>query len=222
MSDRPVLVVDVGGTHVKILASGEGAKREFASGPKLTPQQMVDGVAELAGDWAWEVVSVGIPTPVHGGKAVSEPVNLGKGWVAFDLAGAFGKPTKIVNDAAMQAIGSYDGGRMLFLGLGTGLGTALIADGVVEPLEVGHLPFRKKTFEDYVSKKAREKLGNKKWQKNVFAAVEQLSRALEPEYVVLGGGEAGELTELPPNCRLGDNANAFVGGFRLWQEEWRL
>ncbi len=222
MSDRPVLAVDVGGTHVKILASGEEEKREFKSGPKLTPQQMVEGVVALASDWRWEVVSVGIPTPVHGGKAVSEPVNLGTGWVAFDLTAAFGKPTKIVNDAAMQAIGSYEGGRMLFLGLGTGLGTALIADGVVEPLEVGHLPFRKKTFEDYVSKKARQKLGDEKWQKNVFAVVEQLSRALEPEYVVLGGGEAEELTELPPNCRLGDNANAFVGGFRLWQEEWRL
>jgi polyphosphate glucokinase len=215
-----ILVVDVGGSHVKALVSGESEPRRFDSGPTLTAREMVDGVLELVVGWSWDVVSVGIPTPVRGGKALAEPVNLGDGWVAFDYEGGFAKPTKLVNDAAMQAIGSYTGGRMLFLGLGTGLGSALIVDGVVEPLELGHLPFRKKTFEDYVSERARKKVGTKKWKKAVFEVVERLTTALEPDEVVLGGGAVDELDELPPRCRRGDNENAFLGGFRLWDPDW--
>src|SRR5689334_6745144 len=215
-----VLAVDVGGTHVKALLAGEEERRRFKSGPEMTPQAMVDGVLDLAQGWAFDRVSVGIPTPVRGGKAIAEPFNLGKGWVGFDFEDAFGVPTKVVNDAVMQAIGSYDGGRMLYLGLGTGLGSTLIADGIVEPLELGHLPFRKKTFEDYVSEDALEREGKKKWRKTVFDVVARLAAALEPDYVVIGGGGAKELDELPPNSRRGDNTRAFVGGFRLWQPEW--
>jgi polyphosphate glucokinase len=217
---RTVLVVDVGGSHVKMLTSTADARLRFASGPDLTPSQTVDGVLATASGWSWDVVSVGIPTPVRGGKAIAEPVNLGEGWVDFDFEAAFGKPTQVVNDAVMQAIGSYEGGRMLFLGLGTGLGSTLIVDGIVEPLELGHLPFRKKTFEQYVSKNARKKVGQEKWQEAVVETVERLTKAIQPDYVVLGGGEAEELTELPPGCRLGANNNAFVGGFRLWEPEW--
>jgi predicted NBD/HSP70 family sugar kinase len=183
---------------------------------------MTAGVLEAADGWRWDTVSVGIPAPVRRGEVVKDPVNLGPGWVGFDFEGAFGKPTTVVNDAAMQAIGSYEGGRMLFLGLGTGLGSTLIADGVVEPLELAHLPFRKHTYEDYVGRRALEKRGKKKWKAAVFETVEQLSAALEPDYVVLGGGEVRELDELPPNCRRGANENAFLGGFRLWDPEWRV
>jgi polyphosphate glucokinase len=211
-----VLAVDVGGTHVKALTSNETQHRRFNSGPKLTAQQMVDGVVKLVDGWPYDVVSVGVPTPVRGGKAIAEPINLGGGWVGFDFEDAFGKPTKVVNDAVMQAIGSYDGGRMLFLGLGTGLGSAFIAEDVVEPLELAHLPFRKKTFEDYVSEDALHKDGKKKWTKTVFEVVDKLTKAMEPDYVVLGGGGVDELRELPPGVRRGDNENAFAGGFRLW------
>jgi polyphosphate glucokinase len=215
-----VLAVDVGGSHVKALASNEQERRRFESGPELTPREMVEGVLELAAGWSWDVVSVGIPTPVRGGMPIAEPVNLGKGWVGFDYAQAFGKPTKVVNDAAMQALGSYEGGRMLFLGLGTGLGSALVVDGVLEPLELGHLPFRKKTFEDYVSAHALKKRGKKEWKKAVVEVVERLSAATQPDYVVIGGGGADELDELPQNARRGDNASAFVGGYRLWDPHW--
>ncbi len=215
-----VLVVDVGGSHVKTLVTGEIEPRRFDSGPLLTARQMVDGVLELVEGWSWDVATVGIPAPVRGGKVVAEPVNLGDGWVAFDYEGALGKPTKLVNDAAMQAIGSYAGGRMLFLGLGTGLGSALIVDGVVEPLELGHLPFRKKTFEDYVSERVRKRVGKKKWRKSVFEVVERLTAAMEPDEVVLGGGGVDALAELPPGCRRGANENAFVGGFRVWDPDW--
>ena len=218
-----VLAVDVGGSHVKaLLSNGQGEKRRFKSGPKLTAEEMARGVLELADGWAFERVSVGIPTAVRGGKPIAEPVNLGDGWVGFDYERAFGVPTKVVNDALMQAVGSYEGGgRMLFLGLGTGLGSALIAEGVVEPLELGHLPYRKKTFEDYVSNRALARVGKKKWQKAVFDVVERLAAAIEPDYVVIGGGGADELDELPPNTRRGDNERAFVGGFRLWDPDWR-
>jgi polyphosphate glucokinase len=216
----PVLAVDVGGSHVKALLEGETERRRFASGPELTAREMVEGVLDAADGWSFDRVSVGIPTPVRGGKPIAEPVNLGSGWVGFDYDAAFGVPTKVVNDAVMQAIGSYEGGRMLFLGLGTGLGSAMIAHGVVEPLELGHLPYRKKTFEDYVSERALSRTGTKKWRKTVFDVVARLAAALEPDYVVIGGGGADELDELPPNSRRGDNRNAFVGGFRLWQTEW--
>jgi polyphosphate glucokinase len=220
MEEPVVLAVDVGGSHVKALASNEGERRRFGSDASLTAEEMVAGTLAVVQDWAWDVVSVGVPTPVRGGKVIAEPVNLGGGWVGFDFEAAFGKPTKVVNDAVMQAVGSYHGGRMLFLGLGTGLGSALIVEGVIEPLELGHLPFRKKTFEDYVSEKALERKGKKRWTQAVFAAVEQLTAAMEPDEVVLGGGGVDELEDLPPGCRRGANENAFLGGFRLWDPDW--
>jgi predicted NBD/HSP70 family sugar kinase len=215
---RPVLVVDVGGSHVKLLASGESERRRFGSGRDLTPQDLVAGVVETAKGWAWDVASIGVPSPVRGNEIVQEPANLGDGWVGFDFERALGKPTKVMNDAAMQALGSYDGGKMLFLGLGTGLGSAVVVDGIVEPMELAHLPFRKATFEDYVGERALVSNGKKRWRKDVLETIERLSAAIEPEYVVLGGGNAKLLRDLPPNVRLGDNANAFEGGFRLWKE----
>jgi polyphosphate glucokinase len=220
MADPTVLAIDVGGSHVKMLISTEQKPRRFDSGPKLRPQQMVEGVRATAEEWVWDVISVGIPTPIRGGRAIAEPVNLGKGWVGFDFEQAFGQPTKVVNDAVMQALGSYEGGRMLFLGLGTGLGSALIIDGVVEPLELGHLPFKKGTFEDYVSERSLKKRGRARWREYVFEVVDQLSRAMEPDYVVIGGGGARELDALPPNARRGNNELAFLGGFRLWDPAW--
>jgi polyphosphate glucokinase len=214
-----VLAVDVGGSHVKALTSDQTERRRFKSGHALTAEQMVTGVLQVVEGWDWDVVSVGIPTPVRNDKVVAEPVNLGEGWVDFDYEQAFGKPTKVVNDAVMQAVGSYEGGRMLFLGLGTGLGSTLIDDGVIEPLELGHLPFRKKTFEDYVGERGLEMLGKKKWREAVFETVERLTAAMEPDEVVLGGGGVKELDELPPGCRRGANENAFLGGFRLWDPD---
>lgn len=217
---RIVLAVDVGGSHAKLLTSGETEPRQFDSGPGFTPRALLDGVQSSGAGWTWDVVSLGLPTPIHGGKVIAEPVNLGAGWVGFDYEGAFGKPTKIVNDAAMQAIGSYEGGRMLFLGLGTGLGSTVIDDGMVEPLELGHLPYRKSTFEEYVSDQARARRGKEKWERAVFDVVARLSAAIEPDYVVIGGGGVEHLAELPPNARRGSNENAFVGGFRLWDPDW--
>ena len=213
---KTTLAVDVGGSHVKVRLSDGDEERRFASGPGLTAQKMVDGVKSLTADWAFDRVAIGVPAPVQGNRVASEPVNLGVGWVGFDFEQAFGKPIKIVNDAAMQALGSYDGGKMLFLGLGTGLGSALVVDGVVEPMELGHLPFRDGTFEDYVGKRGRKRLGREDWEKAVTETVERLTAALEPDYVVLGGGDAKKLDKLPVNARLGANNNAFVGGFRLW------
>jgi len=215
---QPVLVIDVGGTHVKVLASGVEEPRRIDSGPTLHAEVMTKAVIPLVADWTWDAVSIGIPAPVHGGRVVAEPVNLGSGWVGYDFAAAFGKPVRVLNDAAMQALGSYESGKMLFLGLGTGLGSALVADGYVQPMELGHLPFRKKTFEDYVGERALEKRGKKRWRADVLDAVRALSAALEPDYVVLGGGNAKLLNELPDSVVLGDNANAFKGGFRLWDD----
>jgi predicted NBD/HSP70 family sugar kinase len=214
-----VLVVDVGGSHVKVRASGEPEKRRADSGPAMTAAKMVAAVRELAAGWDWDRVSVGVPSPVHGGRVVAEPVNLGEGWVGFDYEAAFGRPTKVVNDAAMQALGSYEGGTMLFLGLGTGLGSALVSDGLVQPMELGHLPYRKATFEDYTGEAALERRGKKRWRRDVADAIETLRAALEPDYVVLGGGNADKLKELSENVRLGDNENAFLGGFRLWDPD---
>jgi len=217
MGDSNVLGVDVGGSNVKVLLSSDGAEsRRFASGPVLGAREMVDGVLGLAGDWAFDKVSIGVPSPVRAGRILAEPVNLGTGWVGFDFEQAFGRPTKLVNDAAMQALGSYDGGKMLFLGLGTGLGSALIVDNLIVPMELAHLPFRKGTFEDYVGERGRRQLGSKKWQKAVHETVERLRAALEPDYIVLGGGNAKRIAELPANVRLGRNDNAFLGAFRLW------
>ncbi len=216
-----VLVVDVGGTHVKILATGQRKHREFASGPTLTAEQMVSRVKALAGKWKYDLVSIGYPGVVVHDRPVAEPHNLGPGWVGFDYRAAFGCPIKIVNDAAMQALGGYKGGKMLFLGLGTGLGSTLIADGIVEPMELGHLPYRRATYEDYVGNRGLARYGKKKWRKYVADVVARLVAALEPEDVVLGGGNVHKLKELPPGCRKGDPANAFIGGFRLWQDAAR-
>ena len=214
-----VLVVDVGGTHVKVLVSGETEPRKFDSGPELAPRRMVSGVKKIAGDWIYDAVSIGYPGPVLRNKPVSEPHNLGRGWVGFNFETAFGRPVKLINDAAMQALGSYRGGKMLFIGLGTGLGSAMITDGIVEPMELGHLPWKKHTYEDYVGERGLDRCGVKKWRRYVAEAVAQLIAALEPEEVVLGGGNVKQLKTLPPNCRAGDNANAFLGGFRLWGDE---
>ena len=216
---RIVLSVDVGGSHVKALASNREERRRFPSGPSLTPAEMVTRTLRLVEEWPFDVVSVGVPCPVRGGKVVAEPANLGGGWVGFDFKKAFGKPVKMVNDAAMQALGSYRGGRMLFLGLGTGLGTALIVDGVLEPMEIAHLPYKHgKTYEDYVGLRGLKRLGKKKWRKKVADVVDKLRTALEADDVVLGGGNVKKLDELPPHARLGDNANAFIGGYRLWDD----
>lgn len=213
-----VLVVDVGGTHVKILATGEAAHREFASGPELTPGRMVAGVKKLAADWKYDAVSIGYPGVVVHNRPVAEPHNLGHGWVGFPFEKSFRRPVKLINDAAMQALGSYKRGKLLFLGLGTGLGSAMIVDGIVEPMELGHLPYKKATYEDYVGLRGLEKWGKKKWRSHVADVVERLVTALEPDDVVLGGGNVKKLKKLPPGCRKGDNANAFVGGFRLWEQ----
>jgi polyphosphate glucokinase len=214
-----VLAVDIGGTNVKILVSGENEPRKFPSGPHLTPRQMAAGVKKLAQGWKYEVVSIGYPGMVIHNHPVAEPRNLGRGWVGFDYRAAFGKPVKIVNDAAMQALGSYKGGKMLFLGLGTGLGSTVIADGIVEPMELAHLPYRKGTYEDYVGLRGLKKRGKKKWRQHVAKVVAQLTGALEPNDIVLGGGNVKKLKELPPGCRRGNNANAFIGGFRLWENK---
>jgi len=213
-----VLVIDIGGTHVKILATGQDEHREFVSGPTLTPQQMSAGVKKLAREWKYDVISMGYPGLVLHGRVVAEPHNLGRGWVHFDYRAAFGRPVKIINDAAMQALGSYKGGKMLFLGLGTGLGSALIVDGIVEPMELGHLPYKKRTYEEYVGLGGLRKRGKKKWRRHVADVVASLTAALEPDDVVLGGGNVKKLKELPSGSRVGDNANAFVGGFRLWEK----
>jgi len=213
-----ILVIDVGGTHVKILASGEKDKREIDSGPTLTARQMVSSVKKLADGWEYDVVSIGYPGPVVHDRPMAEPHNLGKGWMGFNFGSAFKVPTKVINDAAMQALGSYRGGKMLFLGLGTGLGSTMIVDGIVQPMELAHLPYKKRTYEDYVGVRALEEFGKKAWRKHVEDVVECLVAALQPDDVVLGGGNARRLKELPPLCRLGDNANAFKGGFRMWEE----
>jgi polyphosphate glucokinase len=212
--------VDVGGSRVKLLVNGHGERRGFASGMTLTAEQMVSGVIEHTQDLRFEVVTVGVPAPVAKGRVTQEPVNVGKGWAGFDFETAFGKPTKVINDAAMQALGSYDGGTMLFLGLGTGLGTAMVVENVAQPMELAHLPYKDgRTFEEYLGEAALEAMGQGTWQKEVAAVVARLQAALEPDYVVLGGGNVRLLDELPPGCRRGDNRNAFAGGFRLWGDD---
>ena len=215
-----VLVVDVGGTHVKVLATGQPVERKVVSGPTMTPQAMVAAVKELTADWDYEAVSLGYPGPVVHDAPFKEPVNLGPGWVGFDYAEAFGRPVKLVNDAAMQALGSYEGGRMLFIGLGTGLGSAMVVNGSVAPMELAHLPYKKKRdYEGYVGLGGLKRLGKKKWRREVASVLAELTAALEPDYVVLGGGNARLVRDLPPNVRLGANTNAFAGGFRLWEDQ---
>ena len=212
-----VLVVDIGGTHVKMLATGQREPREFSSGPALTAEQMVDGVRTVGAEWVYDAVSIGYPGPVLHGRPVAEPRHLGPGWVGFDYPAGFARPVKIVNDAAMQALGSYRGGKLLFLGLGTGLGSTMIVDGIIEPMELGHLPYRDGTFEEYVGLRGLQAHGLAQWRRDVEDVVARLIAALEPEDVVLGGGNVHQLETLPPGCRAGDNSNAFAGGELLWK-----
>ncbi len=215
---RRVLAIDVGGSHVKTRVFGRRELRQFESGPDLTPRQMVARVHALTGDWTYDAVSIGYPGVVLHGKVIAEPHNLGPGWMGFDFRKAFGRPTHVMNDAAMQAIGSYEGGRMLFLGLGTGLGSAMIVDGVVAPMELAHLPYKKgRSYEEYVGARGLKRLGGKKWRRAVAEVVTQLSTLLEADYVVIGGGNARKLKRLPKNARLGSNDFAFLGGFRVWR-----
>lgn len=219
-SDPIVLAVDVGGSHVKILTSAGGEMRRVPSGPSLTPDKVVASVSELAEGLHYDVISMGYPGPVADNRPSLDPFNLGKGWNGYDFSAAFGKPVKLVNDALMQAIGSYDGGRMLFLGLGTGLGAAMIIRNVGQPMELAHLPYKKgASFEDYVGERGLIKRGKKKWRKHVFDVVDKLRAALQPDYVVIGGGNVDKLDELPEKSRRGDNTRAFEGGFRLWRDK---
>jgi polyphosphate glucokinase len=215
-----ILVIDVGGTHVKATATGRRTRIKFTSGPKMTPRQMVAGVLAATGGWQYDAISIGYPGPVLHDQPMREPFNLGGGWVGFNFQKAFGCPVKIINDAAMQALGSYEGGQMLFLGLGTGLGSALVSHhGDVIPLELAHLPYKnEQSYEDYVGLAGLKRTGKKKWRKHVEEVVAQLMAALQAEYVVLGGGNARLIEKLPPHTHLGDNANAFRGGFRLWKK----
>ena len=216
-----ILVIDVGGTHVKVLATGHKQRVEIPSGPRMTPAKMVSAVRAATAGWKYDAVAIGYPGAVVHGRPLIEPRHLGSGWLGFDFTQAFGRPVKIVNDAAMQALGSYQGGRMLFLGLGTGLGSALIVDNVLEPMELAHLPFKKgRSYEDYVGLVGLERLGKKKWRRQVNEVVLQLQSAVQADYVVLGGGNAKLLKKLPPGTRLGDNANAFQGGYRLWAKPY--
>ena len=214
-----VLVIDIGGNHVKLLATGRKVSVKLPSGPDLTPAKMAKEVIEATAAWKYDAVSSGFPGPVVHDKPVAEPHNLGGGWVGYHYRKAFGRPVRIVNDAAMQALGSYRGGRTLFLGLGTGLGSAMIVDGIVQPMELAHLLYKKgRTYEDYVGIRGLERDGKKKWTRHVFDVVERLKAAVEPDEIVIGGGNAKLLRKLPPGARLGENSNAFRGGFRLWQE----
>lgn len=217
---QSTLAIDVGGTNVKLLVNGQKQERKIPSGPTFTAAQMAEQVKEAVKDWDYDAISIGYPGPVVQGRPLEDPHNLGAGWVKFNFQKAFGKPVKIINDAAMQALGSYRKGRMLFLGLGTGLGSAMIVDGVLQPMELAHLPYKKgRTYEDYLGRRGLKRLGVKKWQKNVFEVVNQLRQAVQADDVVLGGGNAKKLEKLPAGVRLGSNNNAFIGGFRMWQDE---
>lgn len=216
---RNILVIDVGGTHVKVLATGQKEPVKIPSGPGMTAKEMARKVLDATAGWDYSCVSIGYPGPVAHGRPMSEPRNLGAGWVGFDFEKAFRRPVKVINDAAMQALGSYHGGQMLFLGLGTGMGSALIVDGVLESMELGHLPYKKgRTYEDYVGLHGLKRLGKKKWRKHVKDVVEKLINALQVEYVVLGGGNSKLLKKLPRHAQLGGNAMAYAGGFRLWKK----
>jgi predicted NBD/HSP70 family sugar kinase len=214
-----ILVVDVGGNNIKLLATGHQVPRKVPSGPDLTPARMMAGIRKTLPDWKWDVVTVGYPGAVKNGRPALEPKNLGEGWVRYNFRRAFGKPVRVINDAAMQALGSYEGGRMLFLGLGTGLGAALVLEGLVQPLEIAHLSYRSGfTYEDFLGKRGQDRMGKKRWRKMVDEIVADLQAAFQVDEVVIGGGNAKQLKELPPGARLGSNRNAFAGGFRLWKD----
>lgn len=218
-TNRRVLVIDVGGTHVKLLVMGMKHPVIIPSGPILTPRVMIQKIKDSLENHPYDLVSIGYPGPVVHGRPLQEPHNLGAGWVGFDFRKALGRPVKVINDAAMQALGSYKGGRLLFLGLGTGLGSAMIADGVLEPMEIAHLPYRRgKTYEDYLGLRGLKRLGQNKWRRHVTKVVSLLREALQPEEIVLGGGNVKKLKKIPPGTRLGSNENAFRGGFELWSE----
>ena len=215
-----ILVIDIGGTNIKLLASGKRTPVKVPSGPHLTPRQMVNEVLEATNDWSFDAVSIGYPGPVARNKPTKEPVNLGKGWTKFNYERAFGRPVRMINDAAMQALGSYAGRTMLFLGLGTGLGNTLVIDGIVVPLELAHLPYEDgKTYEEMIGEAGLKRLGKRKWRRHVHAIVELLAEATNADYTVIGGGNVRFLDELGVNVRRGSNANAFRGGFRLWDDE---
>ena len=214
-----ILVVDVGGNNVKLLATGQKAPRKVPSGPDLTPARMVAGIKKAIPDWKWDVVTIGYPGVVKDGRPALEPKNLGEGWLRYNYRRALGKPVRIINDAAMQALGSYEGGRMLFLGLGTGLGAALVLEGLVQPLEIAHLKYDDgKTYEEHLGKKAQDRMGKKPWRKEVDRIVMDLYAAFQVDEVVIGGGNSKQLKEIPDIARLGSNSNAFAGGFRLWTD----
>ena len=215
-----ILVIDVGGTNIKVLASGKRTPIKIPSGPRMTPGIMVKEVLEATAGWEYDVVSIGYPGPVSHGRPVREPWNLGGGWVRFDYKKALHRPVRIINDAAMQALGSYAGGSMLFLGLGTGLGSTMIVDKMLIPLELAHLPYvHGKTYEEYLGEAGFRELGKRAWRRHVSRVVALFIDAFRVDYVVLGGGNSKRLDELPPNTRLGTNANAFKGGFRLWRDK---
>jgi polyphosphate glucokinase len=218
---KKVLVIDIGGTNVKFVATGHETARRFPSGSKLTPRQFVREIKRRTADWDYNRVSIGYPGVVRNNRVVLEPKNLGRGWVGFDFQSAFSRPVKVVNDAAMQALGSYHRGLMLFVGLGTGLGSALIADGVMIPMELGHLAYKRGTYEGYIGQGGVKWLGKKRWRRHVINIVKRFMTAVHPDEVVLGGGRARKLGKLPKGCRLGDNAHAFTGGLRLWKSAER-
>lgn len=213
-----VLVIDVGGTNVKLYATGQAERRQFASGRRLTPKRMVSQVKELTGDWSYDAVAIGFPGRVSDGKPACEPRNLARGWVGFNFRKAFDRPVRMMNDAAMQALGSYDGGVMLFVGLGTGLGSAIVAQQMVLPMEIGHLAYREGSYEDYLGARGLERYGQTRWRQHVARGIARLISALHVDHVVLGGGNARKVGRLPPRCRYGDNANAFLGGLRMWEQ----
>ncbi len=213
-----VLVIDIGGTNIKFLATGQTEPRKFPSGRSMTPAKMVEDVKEMTRDWKYDVVAIGYPGPVIHGRIAKDPHNLAPGWIGFDFEAAFGCPIKLINDAAMQALGSYQAGTMMFLGLGTGLGSAMVVEGVVVPMELAHLSYKEGTYEDYLGLRGLKRLGKKKWRWHVEEVINRLISALQLDEVVIGGGNVKKLKKLPPKCRAGDNANAFLGGFRLWEE----
>ena len=219
---KKILVIDIGGSNVKILATGAEERIKIPSGADFKPEEMVELVKENASQWDYDMITMGFPGMVKENKIVSEPVNLGEGWNKFDFHAAFNCPIKIINDAAMQALGGYEGKKLLFLGLGTGLGTAMVIHNVIVPLEGGHLPFKKKTFEEYVGKEYLTKSGSKRWEKNVMKTVEIFRATFQPDDILLGGGNSKLLSQIPEGCRLGTNQNAFKGGFKFWEEDFKL
>lgn len=218
--ERIVLAIDVGGSNVKVSLSTGSEKRAASSGADMTPEKMVEAVKAMTEDWTYDVIGIGYPGPVTKGVITLDPHNLGPGWKGFDFEAAFGKPVRTVNDALMQAIGGYEGGRMLFLGLGTGLGAAMIVENVAMPMELAHLPYKKSsTFEDFVGERGIKRRGKPKWRESVLDVIERLQAALQPEYIIIGGGNVDKLKSLPENCRRGDNKNAFLGAFRVWLDD---